>query len=68
MEYEIVNLKEMKIEGVSARTKNSDPDMPSIIGSLWDKFYRGGVYEGIENKENNKSVEICSDYESDVNS
>ena len=68
MEYEIVHLKGMKIEGVSARTKNSDPDRPSIIGSLWDKFYRGGVYEGIENKENNKSVEIYSDYESDVNS
>lgn len=37
MEYEIVNLKGMKIEGVSARTKNSDPNMPVVIGSLWDK-------------------------------
>lgn len=68
MEYEIVNLKGMKIEGVSARTKNSDPNMPVVIGSLWDKFYRGGIYEGINNKTNNKAVEIYSDYESDMNS
>lgn len=68
MEYEIVNLREMKIEGVSARTKNSDPNMPVIIGSLWDKFYREGVYEGINNKVNSKAVEIYSDYENDVNS
>ena len=68
MEYEIVNLKEMKIEGISARTKNSDPNMPVIISSLWDKFYRQGVYEEINNKANSKSVEIYSDYESDVNS
>ena len=68
MEYEIVNLKGMKIEGVSARTKNSDPNMTVVIGSLWDKFYRGGIYEGINNKINNKAVEIYSDYESDMNS
>lgn len=68
MEYEVVNLNQMMIEGVSARTKNSDTDMPVVIGGLWDKFYRGGVYEKIENKSNSKAVEIYSDYESDVNS
>lgn len=68
MEYEVVKLDQMMIEGVSARTKNSDPNMPVVIGGLWDKFYRGGVYEKIENKANNKAVEIYSDYESDVNS
>lgn len=67
MEYTIVNLKEMKIEGLSAITKNSDPNMPIVIGSLWDKFYKDGIYEGIENKANSKAVEIYSDYESDVN-
>lgn len=68
MEYEVVNLNQMMIEGVSARTKNSNPDMPVVIGGLWDKFYRGGVCEKIENKANKKAVEIYSDYESDVNS
>lgn len=68
MEYEVVNLKQMIIEGVSARTKNSDPDMPAVIGGLWDKFYSGGACEEIENKINNKALEIYSDYESDVNS
>ena len=67
MEYEVVNLNQIMIEGVSARTKNSDPDMPVVIGGLWERFYKGGVYEGIKNKVNNKAVEIYSDYESDVN-
>ena len=68
MEYTIVNLDEIKIEGVQARTKNSDPDMTKIIGSLWDKFYRDEIYKRIDNKANNKAVEVYSDYESDFNS
>lgn len=40
MEYEVVNLNQMMIEGVSARTKNSDPDMTAVIGGLWEKLWR----------------------------
>ncbi len=67
MEYTVVNLKEMKIEGLSAVTKNSDPDMPCVISGLWGKFYEGGICQSISNKVNEKAVEIYSDYESDVN-
>ena len=68
MEYTIVNLNEMKIEGIKARTKNTDPDMPKVIGSLWNEFYGNEIYKGIENKVNNKAVEIYCDYEEDFNS
>lgn len=64
MEYEIVNLKEKKMIGVEARTNNMSPDMPVIIGGLWDKLFRGGLYSGIENKSNNKAIGAYSDYES----
>ena len=39
MNYEIVNLEEKKVVGVSDKTKNSDPNMSMIIGSLWNKLY-----------------------------
>lgn len=67
MDYEIVNLKEKMVVGVSDRTKNSDPDMNMKIGSLWNKLYNEGIYGKINNKSNDKAVGIYSDYENDVN-
>jgi predicted transcriptional regulator YdeE len=32
MDYEIVQLKEKIVAGISARTNNNDPAMPQIIG------------------------------------
>ncbi|HCW52856.1 MAG TPA: AraC family transcriptional regulator [Clostridium sp.] len=66
MEYEIVNLREKKIIGITARTNNMSSDMPVIIGGLWDKFFRGGVYNSIENKTNYKAIGAYSDYASDA--
>lgn len=68
MNYEVVNLEKKTVIGITARTKNSDENMTSIIGSLWQEFYQGGVYAGISNKINDKALGIYSDYESDVNS
>lgn len=68
MNYEIVNLNEKKVVGVAAKTKNSDPNMQMVIGSLWNKLYNEGFYGKINNKANNKALGIYSDYESDYNS
>ncbi|WP_252249070.1 GyrI-like domain-containing protein [Clostridium sp. VAP23] len=68
MNYEVVNLNEKKVVGVTARTKNCDDNMTEIIGSLWQNLYEGGVYNTIKNKSNDKAIGIYSDYESDVNS
>ena len=35
MKYEIVELKEKSVAGLSVRTSNLSPDMPKIIGGLW---------------------------------
>lgn len=67
MEYEIVTLKEKKIIGITARTNNSSPEMSTVIGGLWDKLYRGGIYNGIKNKVNYKAIGAYSDYESNEN-
>lgn len=65
MNYEIVNLEEKKVAGLTARTSNSDVNMPVVIGGLWSNFYQNGVYSSINNKISGKALGIYSDYESD---
>lgn len=66
MKYEIVNLEEQIAIGLTARTKNSAPDMVTVIGSLWNRFYQDGIYASIHDKVNGKGLGIYSDYESDA--
>ena len=63
MNYEVVNLKEKIVVGVSAITSNDDPDMGKVIGGLWEKLYQGGVNESIKNKVNEYAIGLYSDYE-----
>ncbi|MBE5962083.1 MAG: AraC family transcriptional regulator [Lachnospiraceae bacterium] len=65
MEYEVVNLDEKIVAGVSARTSNDAPDMGSVIGELWNKLYQGGIGAGIKNKVNTYAIGLYSDYEGD---
>lgn len=65
MNYEIVNLEEKIVVGVSATTYNSNPKMGEIIGGLWEKLYQGGVYETIKNKVNEYAIGLYSDYTND---
>jgi predicted transcriptional regulator YdeE len=67
MKYEVVNLEKQMAIGLTARTKNSAPDMVTVIGSLWTHFYQDGIYDSIHEKINNKALGIYSDYESDAN-
>lgn len=62
MNYEIVNLEEKKVMGLTARTNNGSPEMGAVIGGLWSRFYQDGIYETIPNKENAKALGIYSDY------
>ncbi|MDU2120966.1 MAG: GyrI-like domain-containing protein [Clostridium celatum] len=63
MNYEIMNLEEKIIVGVSAITSNDDPKMGEVIGSLWGKLYEGGINEIIKNKVNEYAIGLYSDYE-----
>ena len=65
MKYEIVELKEKTVAGLSARTSNLSPNMPKIIGGLWEKFYSGGVYAALAKGEKKPSYGIYTQYESD---
>ncbi len=65
MNYEIVNLKEKIVVGVSAITSNDDPKVGEIIGNLWKKIYGEGVHETIKNKINEYAIGLYSDYNQD---
>lgn len=65
MDYEIVNLEQKAVVGVSAVTGNADPKMSEIIRGLWEKLYQGGVAATIKNKVNEYAIGLYSDYSSD---
>jgi len=62
MNYEIVNLEEKIVVGISAQLSNNDPEMGEIIGGLWQKLYMGGVYPTIKNKVNERAIGLYYDY------
>lgn len=57
-EYEIVTLEEKIVAGVSARTNNTSPEMGTVIGGLWNRFYKEGIYDSIPKKTNAKVLGI----------
>jgi len=62
MNYEIVNLGQKTVVGVSAVTGNADPKMGEIISGLWKKLYEGGINAAIKNKSNEYAIGLYSDY------
>ena len=67
MDYEIVTLPEKKAAGITARTNNHAPDMGSVIGGLWERFYARGIYDSIPADRRGRVLGIYSNYESDEN-
>lgn len=62
MKYEIVNLEQKTIIGVSTTTSNQDAEMGKKIGDLWVKLYQGGINSKILNKVNEFAIGLYSDY------
>ena len=65
MNYEIVELEQKTVVGVSAITSSADPNMSAVIGGLWEKLYQGGVNAVIKNKMNEYAIGLYSDYSND---
>jgi predicted transcriptional regulator YdeE len=63
MDYEVVELPQKIVVGVSATTSNDDPNMSAVIGDLWMQLYgEGGVHERIKNTVNTFAIGLYSDY------
>jgi len=65
MKYEVVNLEEKVIAGISAVTSNNSPKMTEVIGKLWAELYQGGISQSIKNKVNSYAIGLYSDYSGD---
>lgn len=66
MEYTVIQLEEKNMIGIGSRTKNSDPDMPLVIGGLWKNLFETGVYQKIDHKKGMSTIALYDEYESDV--
>jgi predicted transcriptional regulator YdeE len=62
MEYEIIDLEEKTVTGVTARTNNTAPDMTAVIGGLWEQFFTPGVYSTITGRKSPFTLGIYTDY------
>ncbi len=65
MKYEVVNLEEKVIAGISTVTSNNSPKMTEVIGKLWAELYQGGISQSIQNKVNSYAIGLYSDYSGD---
>ena len=65
MKYEIVELKEKIIEGIRIKTTNQNGKSMKDIGLTWQKLFTEGIYENIQNKTNNKTIGLYTQYEGD---
>ena len=61
MNYEIVEIGEKTVAGISASTNYNSPDAPKVIGGLWEKFY-SGTYASLKGKSNEKCIGLYTDY------
>lgn len=64
MEFKIVRREQRTIAGLAIRTANDDPQMPTAIGDVWQKFFQEGVYQAIE-KTAPAPLGLYTDYEND---
>lgn len=66
MNYEVVELKEKTVVGLTVRTSNKEENMKQAIGGLWQRFFTEGVYQSIPNKKDSLSIGLYSNYENNV--
>ena len=65
MKYEIVELEEKVVVGIRIKTTNQDGKAMQDIGITWQKLFADGIYEKIQNKVNNKTIGLYTEYEGD---
>ncbi len=65
MKYEIVELEEKIVKGIRIKTTNQNGKAMKEIGATWQKLFENGIYENIQNKANNKTIGLYTEYEGD---
>ena len=65
MKYEVVELNEKIVVGVSDKIIMTDDDMEAKISGLWNQLYQEGINPTIKNKINEYAIGLYTDYGKD---
>lgn len=65
MKFEVVELEERMVEGIGIKTTNENGKSIQDIANMWQKFFEEEIYNKIENKANNKTIGMYTNYEGD---
>lgn len=65
MKYEIVELEEKVVAGIKIKTTNKEGKAVHDIGITWQKLFANEIYKEIQNKVNNKTIGLYTEYEGD---
>ena len=67
MSYELVELEEKTVVGLTARMGNRDPNCGAVIGGLWQRLFGEGVFFAIPSPADDHSIGLYDNYETDMN-
>ena len=65
MKFEIVELEEKVVSGIEIKTTNQDKKCIQDIEKTWQKLFSEGIYEKLQNKLNDKTIGLYTEYEGD---
>lgn len=65
MNYELININEKILVGIGVKTTNENMKAVEDIGRLWEKFFANNIYASIENRIDNKTLGLYTEYEGD---
>lgn len=63
MDFRIIDLEEIKVVGIKARTSNEKAEKD--IEELWERFYSENIIQKISDKLDNEIISIYTEYEGD---
>ena len=66
MSYQIVELKEKTVVGLTARMRNDDPDCGAAIGALWRRLFEEGIFFAVPHPADDHSIGLYDAYETDM--
>lgn len=62
MDYEIMNIEEKLLIGITEKSDYTDENMIKVIRRLWGKFFSKGIYNKIPNRKTEKNICLYSNY------
>ena len=66
MSYQIVELEEKTVVGLTARMRNDAPECGAAIGALWRRLFEEGIFFAVPHPADDHSIGLYDAYETDM--